>query len=637
MLDLLRKKAQSPLIQGTILIIALVFIFWGVGGYRGSGNSVAQVNDEVITYEQFQKTYDRLANQYREQFGGNIPKGLLENLDLEGQTLEQLIQRSLLRQGAGKMGVRVSDLEVQQAIEEMEAFRSNGIFNVDLYKNIITSSGMTPASFEESMRTDLLAGKVVEHLSRFAKLTPLEVKEQFAFDNEQVKIEYVALSSSDFKDKVESSPETLRTYYEENQDHYLTEPQVKLQFLTFPFDPREKPVISDEEVESFYRENLSRYSTPEQRRARHILIKTSDGDSVDVLAEKKEQAEKILELAKSGEDFSELAKQYSEGPSGPNGGDLGFFTRGRMVKAFEDAVFSMNEGEISGIVETSFGFHIIKLDKIEPARTRSLEEVKKEIRAQLQTKKSRELAFSQATEAYESIIRAGSLDKFSQESEMPIEETGFFPKKSPEKSGSKTTMVSNPAFLKAAFSLNKGELSSLVETSQGYAIIFAADKKEPEIAPYENVSEEVREDYFADRSQAMAEEAAQKMLAALKQAEVADFEAEAAGFDKKPQVSEYITRNNTGGSDLPQQVAEMVFDLSRNHPYPDEVVSANEMFYVFRLIDKKPPEPQLFSEKESEFKQSLLERKKAAILTSWLANVRAKAEIEINPQFRASS
>ena len=151
MLDLLRKKAQSPLIQGTILIIVLVFVFWGVGsGINDNLNTVATVNDEAIPYEAFRKAYDQLATQYRDQFGGSLPKGLLESLDLNGQTLEQLIQRTLLRQGAREMGVMVSDLEVQQAVEKMEAFRTNGIFNVEQYKNIISSSGMTPTSFEDS-------------------------------------------------------------------------------------------------------------------------------------------------------------------------------------------------------------------------------------------------------------------------------------------------------------------------------------------------------------------------------------------------------------------------------------------------------------------------------------------------------
>ncbi|MBW2472138.1 MAG: SurA N-terminal domain-containing protein [Deltaproteobacteria bacterium] len=633
MLDLLRKKAQSPFIQGTILIIALVFIFWGVGGYKGSPNSVAQVNDEVITYEEFQKAYERLANQYRDQFGGNLPKGLLENLDLEGQALEQLIQRSLLRQGASTMGIMVSDLEVQQAVEKMEAFRSDGIFNVELYRNILSGSGMTPASFEENMRTDLLAGKVVEHLSRFAKLTPLEVNDQFAFDNEQIKIQYVSFSGTDFKDTVETGEEQLQAYYEENKGNYMTEPQVKLQFLAFSYGNDEAAAIPEEDLEAFYRENLSRYANPEQRSARHILIKTSEEDSVDALAEKKDRAAKILELARTGEDFAELAKQYSEGPSGPKGGDLGFFSRGRMVKPFEDAVFSLNEGDISDLVETQFGFHIIKLEKIEPAHTKTLEEVKAEIAALIQEQKSRELSFTQATTAYENIILAGSLDRFSQENDIPVEQTDFFPRKSPAKSGSKISMASDPAFLNAAFSLNRGELSSLVETPQGYAIIFAADKKEPEIAPYEDVKEQVSKDYISAQSEAMAKEAAAGLLSALKQEGAGDFAAEAGKLDINPKTSDYIIRSDAGASALPEQIVSMAFDLTEENPYPEEAVATNGMYYVFRIMEKSPPSPELFSQKESEFRTTLLERKKSAILVSWLANVRDKAEIEINQQF----
>jgi len=634
MLDLLRKRAQSPLIQGTILIIALVFIFWGVGSsYRGTRNSVAQVNDEAITYEEFQKTYDRLASQYRDQFGGNLPKGLLESLDLQGQALEQLIQRTLLRQGASEMGIMVSDLEVQQAVEKMEAFRTNGIFNVEQYKNILSSSGMTPTSFEDTMRTDLLAGKVLEHLSRFAKLTPLEVKDQFDFDNEEIKIQYVSLSGVDFRDKVTTDEEQLRTYYEEHQENYMTEPQVKLHFLVFPYAAAEKTVISADELESFYRQNFNRYSIPEQRRARHILIKTSEEDSADTLAEKRKRAELVLELSRSGEDFAELAKQFSEGPTGPKGGDLGSFSRGRMVKPFEDAAFSLNEGEISDIVETQFGFHIIKLEKIEPAYTKTLDEVKDEIEAGLQAQKSRETAFTQATEAYENIIVAGSMDKFSQGSDVAVEQTEFFSKKHPEKSGTNVPMAGDASFLNAAFSLNKGELSSLIETPQGYAIIFAADKKEPETALFEDVAEQVREDYISAKAEEMAEETAAAMLSTLKQEDSGDLAAEATKLSLTPETSDFITRNAAAGSSLPQQIVNMAFELSEDKPYPEEVVAADSKFYVFRVMDKQVPSPELFSTKGNAFKAGLLERKKSALLASWLENVRDKAEIEINQQF----
>ncbi len=634
MLGLLRSKAQSPLIQGTVLLIALVFIFWGVGGGNGnSRNSIAQVNDESIPYEEFQKVYERLATQYRDQFGGNLPKGLLESLDLDGQALEQLIQRSLLRQGAKEMGIIVSDLEIQQAVEKMEAFRTNGIFNVEQYKNILTSSGMTPTSFEDTMRTDLLAGKVIEHLSRFAKLTPLEINEQFNFDNEELKIEYVTFSAIDFKENIEADAEQVTSYYEENKEKYMTDPQVKLHFLAFPYNSEEKPVISDAELESFYRQNFNRYSIPEQRNARHILFKTSEQDSEDALSEKKQRAAQVLELARSGEDFAELAKQYSEGPTGPRGGDLGSLSRGRLVKPFEDAVFSLNDGEISDIVETQFGFHIIKLEKIEPAYTKTLEEVKGEIESQLQGQKSREFAFSQATDAYEKIILAGSLDKFSENSAITVDKTDYFPRKSPEKSGAKSEMGAEPAFLNAAFSLNKGELSSLVETAQGYAIIFAVDKKEPQVAAFEDIQEKVREDFISIKSETMAKESAEAMLSALKEQAGADLAVEAKKYERPLKESDYIVRSETSGSALPAQIVNIGFELTQENPYPEEVIFNNGMFYVFRIVERKPPSPDLFSEKENAFRTGLLERKKSEVLASWLANVRSKAEIEINQQF----
>ena len=259
MLGLLRKRAQSPLIQGTILIIVLVFIFWGVGsGINDNLNTIATVNDEAIPYEEFQKTYEQLATQYQDQFGGSLPKGLLESLDLNSLALDQLIQRTLLRQGAREMGIMVSDLEVQQDIEKNDAFRTGGVFNVEQYKNIISSSRMTPSSYEDSRRIALLSRKVLQHLSRFAKLTPLEVNEQFNFDSEEINIEYVSFSGADFKEKIEISEEELRSFYEENKDNYMTDPQVKLDFLLFPYITDEKPVIADEEMESFYRQNCSR-------------------------------------------------------------------------------------------------------------------------------------------------------------------------------------------------------------------------------------------------------------------------------------------------------------------------------------------------------------------------------------------
>jgi hypothetical protein len=194
-------------------------------------------------------------------------------------------------------------------------------------------------------------------------------------------------------------------------------------------------------------------------------------------------------------------------------------------------------------------------------------------------------------------------------------------------------MATDPSFLDAAFSLNKGELSSLVETPQGYAIIFAADKKEPETAVYEDVEQQVREDYISARTEAMAKETAEIMLSALHAEGMADFAAEAAKLNMTVKASDYVTRSAAAGSSLPSQIVNMGFELSEEKTYPEEAVFANGMFYVFRVMEKRLPSTDLFSKQENAFRTGLLERKKSALLASWLANVRDKAEIEINQQF----
>ncbi len=644
MLDLLRRKTKSPFIQGTIMIIVLVFIFWGVGSsYRGTLNTVATVNKQPIDYEEFKKSYDLTVDQYRSQFGGTLPKGLIESLGLEQQVIDQLIQRELLRQGAQKMGILVSDLEVQQAVEKMEAFRTGGIFNAAQYKSILIGSGTTPAAFEGSMRSDLVTGKVVDQLMRFAKVTPTEIIENFNYENEEIKLQYVVLNAADFKDKVSGSEEALAAFFEENKNNYMTDRQIKLDFLAFPFTTKEKPAVSDVELEAYYRQNLNRYSSPEQRSARHILFKTSEGDSEDVLSEKYQQAEQVLELARAGDDFAELAQQYSEGPTGPKGGDLGTFSRGRLVKPFEDAVFSLSEGEISDVVvETQFGFHIIKLEKIEPARTKPLDEVKDSITAILQKQQSRDLAFTNVTESYEKIILAGSLAKYSETSETKITETEFFTRKSPADSGVQEGMINEPAFLDAAFALNKGELSSLVETGTGYAIIFATDKKESEVAPLEKVRDQVEKDYAEQKAETLARESAEALLASLKEQHAQgedDLTASAAKLGVPVKESSPINRSgaSTGTEKaeyLPPRLVSSGFSLTADNPYPEEIVASNKSFYVFRFIDRQPPSQDIFSQKEDGLKMDLLEEKKAVILAAWIDNERSKATVEINQQFQ---
>lgn len=640
MLEILRKKAQSPVLQAIVVIIVLVFIFWGVGtnNNNGGGQSVASVNGEPILYPDYQQAYDRAVTNLREQFGGTIPKGLLDNFDLRNQVLDQLIQTTLLRQGGKAAGSLVSNDEVMDAIKEMEAFRENDVFNMEQYKAILTGSRTTPTAFEESMRQNILTNKITDEIGRFAKVVDSEIAELFNYENEEIKLEYVSLNADDFKDKVELNEDSIIAFHEENRENYKTAEQIKLKYLAFPFSDIESGPVSDAEVENYYQQNIDRFSYPEKRGASHILLKTAEGDSEERLAERRLEIETILERAKSGEDFAMLAKEYSEGPSAPKGGYLGVFGRGQMVPAFENAVFGMQVGEISGVVKTQFGLHVIRLDKIEPFRVTPIEEARAEIEGIITEARAKNLSFAKASKAYEDIILAGSLTKYGETSEGRVEETAFFERKSPPDKGP----VGEAPFLNAAFALNKGELSSLVELYQGYAIIYAEDVKPPEAAPYEKIKEDVKRDYIQKHSKILAEQAAADLLEAVRSdpsAEVWLAEIEKRNLDlKESDFSGRITVDNFQEAQarqqkLPLAVITKGFGLSTANPYPEEVEASGKTFYVFRLLERRTPTAEQFAEKREEFTARVIEKRKETMIKAWLENLRAKAEIIINEQF----
>lgn len=640
MLELLRRKAQSPFIQATVVIIALVFIFWGVGtGNKGGGGEVAVVNDTSIQYKDYQQAYEKLISMYREQLGGTLPEDLLKNLNLKGQVIDRMIRDILLQQGAKEMGLHVSNFEVTQAVQKMPAFQKNNSFNIAQYKAVLVNSRLTPATFEASIRSDLLSDKVMTSLARSTKISPTEINDRLTYDQERINLEYIRFSADNYKDKVESSDENLSSYFEKNKEQYKTAPKVKISYLVFRLnDALEKITIDASEIANFYQRNIEQFTLPERRSARHILFKVSENDSAKMRAEKKQQAEKALLLTRSGNnDFGELAKKYSEGPTGPNGGDLGWFSRGQMVKSFEDAVFSMQEGAISDLIETQFGFHIIKLEKIQAFEVKPLDKVKADIEKALQKNKAKGLTLATANKAYEEVILAGSLAKYDKISEIKISETDLFSKDAPPEGGEYSDYLKEPEFLNAAFALKKGELSSLIELQDGYAIIYADDKKVPEISPLADVKDRVRADFIQERSLEMAREAAKGLLAKAReiQKDGGDWFAELQKNNLNREETGFILRtaDNTSAKGLPTTAVQTGFNLSAQAPFPEDIASSGATFFVYKFKEKKASAPELIEEKREEITRQLLDEKKAAIITYWLNNLRDRAAIKINKQY----
>ena len=619
MLNMLRKRAQSTLIQAMVLLIAVVFIFWGVGtNLNNNRNAVATVNGEEIPVQDYQRAYDRAVENYRQQFGGRIPPGLLEGLNLKGQVVGQLIQAELFRQGAAEMGLAISKEATQRTIKKMEAFQENGQFDLGRYKEVLSRNRLTPTSFEAGIRNDMLTALVVDTIGSFAVLPKTEMQGWLDFSEREINLGVRAVKSSDFEDKVEVDDAELATWFEQHKTEYTSEPKVRLRYLEFDFDKDMDQVqVTDDALRARYASERANYTIPEQRHARHILFKVTEQDDQQTVAKKKKLAEDVLARIRKGEDFAELARQYSEGPTKDNGGDLGFFSQGRMVKPFDDVVFSMQPGGVSNPVRTSFGFHIIKLEEVRPATTRSFDEVKDGLAKAMKKEEVKGITFKRASEAYEGIMRAGSIDKYSEQSGATVAETDFFSRSQPP-----AGITTDPGFLQAAFSLGKGELSSLVELKNGYVIVFVDDVQAPVVPELADVRERVVRDYRTEKAVDLARAAAVEELAQAK-------EQGGLGGEKIKETG-FVKRTAPRTADVPAEVIADAFSLAHTETLPEQPVGVGNTFYLYEIRDRRLNVDTIGEEKKKQLEQQVLASVRNRLVSDWLAGLREKAEIWTN-------
>ncbi len=619
MLRILRNKAQSTLIQGMVLLIAVVFIFWGVGSnMNGNRNSIAVVNGQEISIQAYQQAYDQAVEKYRRQFNGQVPPDFFDKINLKGRVVGQLIQDELLRQGAAAMGLTISKKAIQRQVEQMPVFQKDGHFNLERYKTILNRNRRTPKSFEGGLYNEMLTKRVVRAVGSFAVLPESEVKKWLDFAGEEIKLAVQAVNGADFENKVEVKDADLAAWFEQHKNEYTTEPKIRVQYLLFDADKAMSQVqLSDDELKSRYENDLAAYQVPEQRHARHILFKVDKDADEQLVAKKKKEAEKVLALAKSGKDFAGLAGKFSEGPTAKNGGDLGFFPRGRMVKSFDDAVFSLHQGEISGLVRSPFGFHIIKLEEIRPAVTRPFADVKSELAEKVKKEEAKALAFKEASAAYEGIMRAGSLEKYSKQQGVKVIQTDFFSRSALPKG-----VVADPAFAKEAFSLGKGELSSLVDVKKGYAILFVTDVKPPVVPPLADVRERVIRDYQKEQAVDFAQKEADKLLAR------AQKEGKLTGKDII--LTDYLKRGTTRADGVPGEVIVDAFSLPPKTVFPEHPVRTGNTFYLYRIMDRRQNNDTIDTQTKDQLRKQLLVDQRNRLLMDWLTDLQKKAEIWTN-------
>ncbi|MBL0712825.1 MAG: SurA N-terminal domain-containing protein, partial [Desulfosarcina sp.] len=509
----MRKNAGSLIIKLLLGAVVVVFVFWGVGTNQQSSNpEVASIEGQPIGYDEFARAYQQLQDNVRRQFGSNLNEETLKALNLKEQALNQLIDRVILVREAQAMGFRVSDEELTRHIRSISAFQSNGQFSRSQYEQVLVQFRMTPEAFEAAQRDDLMIQQVSDIVSRTAKVTQGEVTDWYRWQNATVNLEYV-LFKPDPKAVINLNDDEVRSYFEENRNGYQTTSERSLRYLVFhSADYRPQVRLAADDVSAYYEEHIDEFEMPETIEARHILFKVGqDADQAAVDATRA-RAQEVYNQVLNGADFAELAKTHSEGPTRDAGGYLGAFGRGQMVKAFEEEAFAMDAGQVSEPVRTEFGWHIIKVEKKNPARSRSLAEADNKIRGQLTGGFARELALEDAEAAYDLSYGDEDLAAVAKQLGRELHTTGMVARNDAIEGVSDAA-----AFSRTAFDLNAGGISEVQEIGGDFYIIQVEEIKAPQVPALDSVRDRVKEDLKQEKRWEQAETRADAFLKTLRE------------------------------------------------------------------------------------------------------------------------
>jgi peptidyl-prolyl cis-trans isomerase D len=383
MLDAIRKHTTGWMAKVILALITIPFALFGIDSYlnqAGSNVAVAKVNGDKISIQEYSNAIDNVRN--RMQAEGKVDAALLDSPQLKQSVLDGLITRRLVNAEINKSNFKISDEQLSQHILGMPEFQDGGKFSEDIYQKTLAQNKMTATKFENDRRSELLTQQARDGLAALVSIPKGVAEQTLQFAHQQREVSAAEIKTGEFVSQVKITPEQVKAYYDLHKDKFVAPEQVKIEFAMLSAASYVAQMkVSDAEIKEFYDANSAKFQSDEQRHASHILLAAGATDK-EKAAAKAKAADVLVQLRKNPKSFEALAKQYSQDPSGAKGGDLGTFGRGAMVKPFDDAVFSMKVGQISDLVESEFGYHIIRLDGI-TGQNNSLDSFKAQIKSDL--------------------------------------------------------------------------------------------------------------------------------------------------------------------------------------------------------------------------------------------------------------
>lgn len=638
MLQKIRAHTHGWMAWVLIGVLAFVFMLWGIAGELISSpadKTVAEVAGKPITSGELQVVYERLAQQSQmAQMMAGIQSPILNEQQIRKQALDSLIMERTLSAAANSQGFLVTPEQVNSILVRLPQFQVNGEFSPSLYERIVRQMNFTPETFRDTVQKEMLITQAQSTIRDSVFLLPYQIQDAVDLVNQTRDIQYAIFKADTFLKEVKITPEDLRAYYDSHQSEFMTDETVTATYVLIDQKDltdklKDKLQANDQELENYYQDNISRFSSSEARAAKHILVSVPPGASESDKKVAKTKADKILAQLKGGASFSDLAKKESDDTgSAAMGGDLGTFGRGEMVPEFEAAVFNAKSGDLVGPVQTDFGYHIISVGKIQPAKVKSFAEVKATLAQEWLDEKVAE-AYDKELSDIDQVAfeNPDSLIQLSEQFDLPVQ-TITISKDADKNTGHAAT----EAVIHAAFSedvLFARQNSELIRLSPEQAMILrVSEHQTPKVQPFDTVKESLQATMLERQGLFLAREKTNAILEAYQKGEPLEKLAKEQGFTWT--TVKKLSRQNT------QQIAPQILTAAFSTPKGEkpamvgaELANSGSGLVVVTAIHPGDIDPQFAQAMIAEFNQSLQEFKGIRDFNFYVTAAKDKADVTI--------
>jgi peptidyl-prolyl cis-trans isomerase D len=524
MLEHIRDKAPRWLVSTILVLLVVPFALWGINSYiQPHGRHIAaQVGDASIGVDALQQALRQEAQRLRQTMGKAYSPELLDNPAARRAVLERLINRQLLLEDARQRRLQVPDSTVAAVIHGVPAFAGDKGFDRALYESQLRRQGLTPAAFEADLRNSLMLQQLQAGLAETAFLSSAELDGLAALWFERRDLRLTTLDWQRFAPTSPPDEAAIQAYYDAHKADFQTEEQVRVAYLELSLDAMAAAQPVDEErLSKRYEELKSELAAPEQRRVRHILVKVAEDAPAQAVQDARKKADELRAKLVAGADFAALAKAESaDTGSAEQGGDLGYFTRGSMTPAFDEAAFTQPLNAISEPIRTPFGFHLLQVTDIKPATAPPLAEVRDTLRRRVQRELAQEQFYAAAeTLRAQAFEHPDTLEPAAQALGLKLQELGPFPRSGGE------GLAANPEFRRHGFSAEVlgGDNSEVIELDEGrYAVLRVLDHTPAAQRPLQDVKAEIVQRLRQQQGAAAARQAGEALLQKLRAGEAID-------------------------------------------------------------------------------------------------------------------